>query len=111
MAKKTDKIVWYNHEQLKIVQKTASSRLDCSLVTRDGVKYINIREMYRRKSDLEWKYGINGFAVPFMVPGDDGEILYPAKELLEMLQEAFAKEPDFALDNPSKYVMMPAKDK
>lgn len=66
------KKIWDNYKEIAEVQKSDSIKLVVSSAIRDGVKYINIREFYKRKRDEVWMPGRDGITVPLMVPVESG---------------------------------------
>jgi hypothetical protein len=103
MATEKVKKIWDNCMLIDEVLKSPSTKLRIELVSRDGVKYVNIREWYKKKSDNVWKPGLAGFAMPVMFP-IDGEVDTPAANLLDTIQEALDKASDFELANDDNAV-------
>lgn len=95
--------VWDNCELIGEVQKSERTKLRIELVARDGIKSINIREWYLKKSEGVWKPAITGFAVPLLIPTEQGRIA-PAAELQKLVAEAIAKAPDFEIENEANAV-------
>lgn len=97
------KKVWDNCVLIDEVLKSPSTKLRVELVARDGVKYVNIREWYKRKRDNEWKPGLGGFSIPVMIP-IEGEVTTPAMDLITTIQEALDKAPSFELEDEENAV-------
>ena len=104
----SEKRIWDNCKEIGVVKKSASTRLIVQLTARDGVKYINIREQYKRKSDTDWKFGQGGFAVPVMqqIEGIDKMV---TAELMVLLATAANESTDFALHDSANAVYAVAK--
>lgn len=102
------KKVWDNCILIDEVMKSPSTKLRIELVARDGVKYVNIREWYKRKRDNEWKPGLAGFAMPVMIPMD-GEPDTPAANLYGAIEEALLAAPKFDLEDEANAVWTEAK--
>lgn len=97
------KKIWDNCALIDEVQKSPSTKLRVELVARDGVKYINIREWYKKKSSNEWLPGKGGLTVPVMV-SIDGEPVTPAIDLATVIEEALSKSTSFALEDEANAV-------
>lgn len=99
MAKK----VWDNCKFIGEVQKTGSTKYKVELVARDGVKYINIREWYKRKRDNEYKPGRNGIAVPIEIPINE-EVTDVISEFMRVVGLAINESNDFELEDEENAV-------
>lgn len=103
MAKKPT-IIWNNIEIIGAVEKTNRSMLQVELVARRGVKYVNVREWFQRSGGGVWRpNGMAGFTIPVLMP-INGVVEPAAQQLVDLLNEAIEKAPDFAMDNPEKTV-------
>lgn len=102
------KRIWDNCRLIGEVQKTPFTKLVIELVTRDGVKIINIREWYMKRSTNEWKPGINGFGIPIVIPIDD-KTMEPIQEVLQLIDEAIDESRDFPIEDEANAVY--AKEK
>lgn len=102
------KKVWDNCQLIGEVMKSPSTKLRIELVTREGVKYVNIREWYMKKSEQTWKPGLAGFAMPVMIPMD-GEVDTPAMNLVDTITEALEKAPAFKLADDDNAVWAESK--
>lgn len=107
MATTKRKKIWDNCKLIGEVQKSASMKFRVELVTRDGVKYINIRDWYKKRSTNEWKPGLAGIAVPVLLPIEGvGEA---AANLITMIQEGLKQSKDFALEDEANAVWLEPK--
>ena len=80
------KRIWDNYLEVGEVQKNNKIKFVFGAGIRDGVRYINVREFYKRQSDGVWKPGRDGITVPLAVPVEEGTmILRPYPEFLAML--------------------------
>lgn len=84
---KPPKRIWDNYMVIGDVLKSEQLKLQVAAATRDGVRYINIREFYWAKNVGEWKPGRDGIVIPVVVPLKGGtEIITPYAKLEELLQ-------------------------
>ena len=93
MANEKMKRIWDNFKVVGEVQKSDAIKFVIAAAVRDGVKYINIREFYIKKSTGEWKPGRDGITIPLLVPIEKGSTLIKpidgfAKVLLQAQKEA-----------------------
>lgn len=110
-ATKKPKKIWDNYKELFEVQKSDRIKFVVAAATRDGFRYINIREFYCRIADGVWKPGRDGITIPLEAPINGGTaMLTPSYDLLLVLKEAeeYAKGMDLADD--SNAVWYPAKE-
>lgn len=105
-----EKKLWDNCKFIGEIQKTAKTKLRCELVARDGIKYVNIRQWYFKNSDGTWKPGLEGLAVPVMVP-IDGEIVNTANNLVDLINQALDQADTFAIQDPLHEVWYTPKEK
>lgn len=110
MSETKKKLVWDNCKLLGEVQKAPSSKLRVELVARDGIKYINIREWYMKKSENVWKPGLSGFAIPINLP-IDGTIVAPTGELMMFISKGINEAHDFAIQDEANAVWVEVKPK
>lgn len=83
------KRIWDNFQELGEVQKSESIKFVVAAAIRDGVKYINIREFYKRKRDEAWMPGRDGITIPLVVPINKGtERLTPYVEMIALFNKA-----------------------
>lgn len=66
------KRIWDNFKEIGEVQKSTAIKIVVAAAIRDGVKYINLREFYKRKTDNVWKPGRDGLTIPLEVPIENG---------------------------------------
>lgn len=102
------KKIWDNHEIIGEVQKSNATKLVVTLATREGVKYINIREWYKKQSDNIWRPGSAGIILPVSatVAGQEVEC---AIEFLNLVDIATNLSKDFALADDEKAVWVTKK--
>lgn len=55
---------WDGVELIGEVTKSEHSKIKVERCTKSGKTYINMREWYNKSSDLEWKPGKSGMAIP-----------------------------------------------
>ena len=85
--KKARKRIWDNYKVIGEVRKAPAIKLVLAAAARDGVKYINIREFYLKKSTNEWKPARDGITIPIKLPINEArEMLEPYRVFLEVLQ-------------------------
>ena len=87
---------WDNRVHIGDAMKSSHNKLSVEIVTREGVKYVNIRGMYKKKRDASWGYEMSGCSVPIAVPMD-GKVVSPARDLANLIMEALSKADDVAL--------------
>lgn len=88
MAEKPKRI-WDNFVNIAEVQKTDSIKFVVSAAVRDGVRYVNIREFYFKKSEGVWKPGRDGITIPLQYPIKGGtEIIKPFAEFAKAINMA-----------------------
>lgn len=100
--------VWDNYKHLGEVLKSDRTKLVFELVARDGVKYLNIREWYCRKTDNVWRPSLKGLSIPIAIPVGD-EIEMPVNILAEIAQEAIDLSSQFAIQDEENEVWWPPK--
>jgi hypothetical protein len=107
MAVGDRKKVWDNYKVVGEATKGPKNKFVVGLGTRDGVKYINIREFYKCKRDNHWKPSLSGIAIPIEFPivtGDDVKILKPANGIAILIKMAKELAVDFELADPEHEV-------
>lgn len=83
------KRIWDNYEIIGEVQKSTGIKFVIAAATREGFRYINIREFYFRKRDGVWKPGRDGITIPLVAGINKGEsFIKPYKELMFTLADA-----------------------
>jgi hypothetical protein len=104
--------VWDNYKVIGEVTKTDRTKFVVALGTRDGVKYINIREFYLKKREQIWKPSLLGITVPLTYPIQEGtKILRPATGLMNLMLMAAKAAPDFPLADPEHEIWYTPKPK
>ena len=92
------KIIWDNFKELGEVQRSKGTKYVVQLVARDGTKYLNIREFYKRQKDNEWRPGRNGTALPiFDIDAEQNE-MKPAEELIKLLKQGLEQADEFEIE-------------
>lgn len=91
---KPPKRIWDNYIVVGEIQKSSSIKFVVAAAVRDGVRYINIREFYIRKTDGVWKPGRDGITIPMVTPIDKGTKLLHVytgfEKLLQVTVETLA---------------------
>ena len=83
------KRLWDNYQVVGEVRKSDRIKFVIGAGIRDGVRYINIREFYLKKSDETWMPGRDGITIPLKVPVETGtKMLEPWADLAGLLLEA-----------------------
>lgn len=86
MTDQKPKKIWDNFQEVAEVQKSAAIKFVVAAATRDGIKYVNIREFYFRKRDGKWMPGRDGITIPMELPLERGKnIIEPYKHLIVAL--------------------------
>lgn len=86
---KGPKRIWDNFQEIGEVQKSASIKFVIAAAVRNGVKYINIREFYKRKKDDVWMPGRDGITIPILVPLEENtKQIEPYKDMIKLLTDA-----------------------
>jgi hypothetical protein len=95
---KKPKRIWDNYIVVGEVQKSDRLKFVLAAAVRDGVKYINIREFYMKKSEEEWMPGRDGITVPIVIPINKGEnLLQPAQAFESVFYDTVRVLTDIAL--------------
>lgn len=109
---KKEKRLWDNYREVGEVRKNNKIKFVVGAAVRDGVRYLNIREFYLRKSDGVWKAGRDGITIPIMIPVEEATLmLTPFKELIKLLTEAADYVMDMELYDPEHAIIVVAKEK
>ena len=114
MANSNDKQkkIWDNFIEVGEVRKSDGIKFVIAAATRDGFRYVNIREFYMRKRDGIWMPGRDGITIPLKATLNKGaEFIEPAEAMINIITEAmnYAQKMDLADD--SRAVYMPVKEK
>ena len=110
MAEK--KRIWDNFKEIGEVRKSDSIKFIIAAAIRDGVKYINIREFYKRKKDEVWMPGRDGITIPLVVPVNNGaDRLTPYSEMAELISKAATELETMELADEEHAVYITKKEK
>ena len=110
-APKEPKRIWDNYKELFEIQKSDKIKFVVAAATRDGFRYINIREFYYQVRNGEWRPGRDGITIPLHAPINKGEkIIHPAAEMFEALQTAANYAEALELADPEHEVWWPPKE-
>ena len=83
------KRIWDNYEVVGEVRKSDGIKFVVAAATREGFRYINIREFYYRKKDGVWKPGRDGITIPLVAGLNKGEtFINPSEKMMELLHHA-----------------------
>lgn len=106
------KRIWDNFKEIGEVRKSDSIKFVVSAAIRDGVKYINIREFYKRKKDAVWMPGRDGITIPLIVPINEGkEKLAPYSEMSVLFSKAATELDIMPLADDEHAVYITKKEK
>lgn len=110
MAEK--KRIWDNFKEIGEVRKSDAIKFVIAAAIRDGVKYINIREFYKRKRDEVWMPGRDGITIPLVVPVNKGaDRLTPYSEMVELISKAATELETMELADEAHAVYITKKEK
>lgn len=110
MAEK--KRIWDNFKEIGEVRKSGSIKFIIAAAIRDGVKYINIREFYKRKRDNVWMPGRDGITIPLVVPIEQGKArLAPYTEMIDIINKTAAELETMELLDEEHAVYIEKKEK
>lgn len=105
------KRIWDNFIEIGEVRKSANIKYVIAAATREGFRYINIREFYLRKRDNVWCPGRDGITIPMVVLLDGGkERITPYKDLMGTLRKAAECAISMELMNEENAVWMEKKE-
>ena len=80
------KRIWDNFEEIAEVRKSDGIKFVVSAATREGFRYVNIREFYLRKRDNTWQPGRDGITIPLVAPLNKGEqFIKPYNDMIKAL--------------------------
>ena len=89
MEETKKKRIWDNYEVVGEVRKSDGIKFVVAAATREGFRYINIREFYMRKKDGVWKPGRDGITIPLKAGLNKGEtFIEPFAMMLKLLTDA-----------------------
>lgn len=86
------KRIWDNYKVIGEAQKSDSIKFVVAAGIRDGVRYINVREFYKRKKDNVWMPGRDGITIPLVSPIKEGTALITPYLAMTKLFEETSKE-------------------
>ena len=106
------KRIWDNFKEIGEVRKSDSIKFVIAAAIRDGVKYINIREFYKRKRDNVWMPGRDGITIPLVVPIEQGKArLTPYTEMTDVINKTAAELETMELLDEEHAVYIEKKEK
>ena len=106
------KRIWDNFEEIAEVRKSDGIKFVIAAATREGYRYINIREFYLRKKDGAWMPGRDGITIPLIAPLDKGSLfINPFENMQSALADAAQRVSEMALMNEEKAVWAEIKKK
>ena len=106
----TAKRIWDNYVDLFEVRKSDRIKFVVAAATRDGFRYINIREFYLRQRDQEWRPGRDGITIPLKAPVEKGKkMIYPAGDMMDAIRKAMEYVETMELSDPEHAVWTEAK--
>ena len=80
------KRIWDNFEEIAEVRKSDGIKFVIAAATRNGFRYVNIREFYLRKRDNTWQPGRDGLTIPLVAPLNKGEqFIKPYNDMIKAL--------------------------
>lgn len=83
------KRIWDNFVEIGEVRKSDGIKFVISAATREGFRYVNIREFYMRKKDGVWKPGRDGITIPLRAGLNKGEtFINPFDTLMKTIASA-----------------------
>lgn len=100
------KKIWDNYREIGEVRKSDGIKFVIAAATRNGYRFLNIREFYMRKKDGVWKPGRDGITIPLKAPLNKGEeFITPYDNMVKTLAEAaeFAAAMDLLDDENAVY--------
>lgn len=112
MAETKQKKIWDNFKEITEIRKSDGIKFVVAAATRNGFRYINIREFYMRKRDGVWMPGRDGITIPLKAPLNKGEeFIYPSADMQHALSIAADVASKMELDDDKNAVYMPTKEK
>lgn len=95
---KAPKRIWDNCLPLGYVQKAQKLRLNVELVARNGTIFINVREFYCRRDEVDnYKPSFKGCVIPIAYPDEDGSMVSCAPAVISLFSTALSLSKDFEL--------------
>ena len=110
MAEK--KRIWDNYKEIGEVRKSDGIKFVIAAATREGYRYINIREFYFKKRNGEWKPGRDGITIPLKAPLNKGEkFITPYDSMIRVLAAAAKYAETMDLLDEEKAIWVDKKEK
>ena len=107
----TTKRIWDNYMDLFEIRKSDRIKFVVSAATRDGFRYVNIREFYLRQRDQEWRPGRDGITIPLKAPVDKGtKMIFPAGDMLDAIRKTMEYVETMPLSDPDHAVWTTPKE-
>ena len=104
------KRIWDNFVEIAEVRKSDGIKFIIAAATRDGFRYINIREFYLRKKDNQWMPGRDGITIPLKAPLNKGEqFIEPLADMLAAINAAHVTANTMDLMDDTKAVWVEGK--
>lgn len=105
--------IWDNYTPIADIPQSNKLRIVIAACTKDGYRYINIRQFYYAYREDQWKPGRNGINIPLVSatnktripdPNNPPNIVYPMRDVLAAIQQAIEVAEKMALDDPDNAV-------
>lgn len=97
--------IWDNYILIDRIQRTDIKRIDISVATRDGLRFIALREFVHNVKMNKWFPTRSGMCIPLVYPINDGEErITPMLDLLELLPKAVQAAKEMALEDPDNAI-------
>lgn len=94
------KKIWDNYKEIAEVRKSDGIKFVIAAATRNGFRYVNIREFYLRKKDNIWRPGRDGITIPIIIPLNKGEsFIRPILDTLQAITDASVEAEAMALED------------
>ena len=88
-TEKKMKRIWDKYKVVGEIRKSDHIKFVVGAATREGFRYINIREFYFRKRDGVWKPGRDGITIPLKAGINKGEkFIEPYSMLVKLMAKA-----------------------
>ena len=112
MEQARTKRIWDNFVEIGEVRKSDGIKFVIAAATREGFRYINIREFYLRKRDGIWRPGRDGITIPLRAGLNKGEsFINPFDDIIKVLQQAAEYASTMELMDPEHAVWAEWKEK
>lgn len=112
VVKPKRKRIWDNFVEIGEVRKSDGIKFVIAAATREGFRYINIREFYLRKKDGAWMPGRDGITVPLVAGLNKGEeFIKPYSDMIITMAEAALHAAEMELMDEEKAVWAEVKKK